>query len=170
MRPVMLLLLVIACGAPARVPPPPARTGPLALVEGAADLDGARIGRADPPATVLVVFASWCPHCRVELDILDKLRPRFAGMRIVGVNYVGHEEYKGRGDAAAVRAYVAEHAPWLRVVPADDLMYAALGYPAKIPTIYIYDRAGALVATFDRKQRAMPTSDELAAILARLGA
>ncbi|MBX3162536.1 MAG: TlpA family protein disulfide reductase [Deltaproteobacteria bacterium] len=168
----VVLTFLIACAprpAPAPAPPPPRPSGPLALVEATADLDGARIGPLGTGrATVLVVFASWCPHCQVELDVLGELRARHTGVRILGVNYVGHEEYKGRGNALAVRAYLAEHAPWLRVVPADDELFAALGRPPKIPTIYIYDRTGALAAKFDRRERPQPTAAELEEILARL--
>jgi hypothetical protein len=34
----------------------------------------------------------------------------------------------------------------------------------------VFDRAGTLVQTYDRRQRTMPGRDELAALLARLGA
>ena len=58
--------------------------------------------------------------------------------------------------------------PWLRVVPIDDDLFAALGRPALIPSLYVYDRRGALVATFDRRDRTPPTADELDALLAKL--
>jgi thiol-disulfide isomerase/thioredoxin len=172
----LLLTLLVACG-PARptatvakVPPvvevEAKPTTPLGMVEAAADLDGAKIGAAAGKTTVLIVFASWCPHCHTELAILDELRAKHAEMRVVGVNYVGHEEYKGRGNPIALRAYLAKHAPWLRVVPADDELYAALGRPPKIPTIYVFDAKGTRVATFDRRERPKPTAEELEAVLA----
>jgi thiol-disulfide isomerase/thioredoxin len=116
------------------------------------------------------VFASWCPHCKDEIAILDGLRAAHPGVRILGVNYRAHEEYDARGDAAAVRAYVRDHAPWMRVVPADDDLYARLGRPTKIPTMYVWDGAGDLVQIYDRRVRDLPDADELAALFAQLGA
>lgn len=156
------IFLIAACTIAKPVP-----ATPLGMVEAAADLDGATIGASHGKATVLIVFASWCPHCHTELAILDELRGRHADLRVIGINYVGHEEYQGRGNPLVLRAYLAKHAPWLRVVPADDPLFTALGRPPKIPTIYVYDKAGALVATFDRRERPKPTTRELEAVLAR---
>jgi thiol-disulfide isomerase/thioredoxin len=175
----VLALILAACAAPrppAAPPPPapaPAATPATALgrVLAAPDLDGVAPG-ADPAAraTVVIVFASWCTYCRAALAQLGELRGEHAGLRVIGVNAREHEEYDARGDAAAVRAYVADHAPWLRVVPADDALFAALGRPPRIPTMFVYDGAGALVQTFDRSERPPPAKAELAALLARLGA
>jgi thiol-disulfide isomerase/thioredoxin len=172
-------LILAACAAsrpPAPPAPPasaPAATPATALdrVLAAPDLDGAAPG-ADPAAraTVVIVFASWCTYCRAALAQLGELRGEHAGLRVIGVNAREHEEYDARGDAAAVRAYVADHAPWLRVVPADDALFAALGRPPRIPTMFVYDGAGALVQTYDRSERPPPAKAELTALLARLGA
>jgi thiol-disulfide isomerase/thioredoxin len=121
-------------------------------------------------ATVVIVFASWCTYCRGALAQLGELRGKHPGLRVIGVNAREHEEYDDRGDAAAVRAYVADHAPWLRVVPADDALFGALGRPPRIPTMFVYDGAGALVQTYDRSERPPPAKAELAALLATLGA
>jgi thiol-disulfide isomerase/thioredoxin len=142
----------------------------LALLEAAPDLDGRVVGPSDARATVVVVFASWCPHCRHALDDIAQLVSAHPRARVLGVNYKAHEEYDGRGDAAAVRAYLARTAPWLRVVPADGTLFAALGRPPYVPTIYVYDRTGALVSVFDRRERGVPDAAELGALLARLGA
>ena len=162
---VAILGLVTACAA-AATPTPAAVTsagaGPSpahALLEAAADLDGRPVGAlpARGRATVAVVFASWCTHCRAELPVLAALAHDRPDVRILGLNYRGHEEYDGRGDAAAVRAFVAALAPWLRVVPTDDALWSALGRPPKVPTIYVFDRGGRLVRTFDRRQDEVPT-------------
>ncbi|MEO8842358.1 MAG: TlpA disulfide reductase family protein [Kofleriaceae bacterium] len=124
------------------------------------------MGAADGP-TLVIVFASWCPHCRDELVELDSIRAHH--VRMLGVNYRGHEEYDHRGNSVAVRAF-ADRTPWLRIVPIDDAVFAALGSPSQIPTMYLFDRAGALVETYDRRTRTPPSRDELVAALARLGA
>lgn len=157
------VFLAGACGPLAAPAPSPSRhrAGPtLAAVEAARDLDGAVVGPARGP-TVVMVFASWCSHCRAELPALAALRDRRPDVRILGVNYRAHEEYDGRGDAVAVRAFVAERAPWLRVVPADEAVWTSLGRPPKVPTLYVFDRDGGLVRTFDRQVEAPPTVDAL---------
>jgi thiol-disulfide isomerase/thioredoxin len=178
----LLLAFVTACvGAKAPAPPvspgagadadaarpaaPPARHAAFTLLEASPDLDARVVGPSPAPATIAIVFASWCGHCRNELAALDRVRAAHPATRVVGVNYRGHEEYAGRGGDSALRAYVAEHAPWLRVVPAGEALFSALGRPPKVPTIYIYDRAGALVARYDRRDGPLPGEAELAALL-----
>lgn len=162
------LLLAVGCAACA-VAAPAARPTPrvLAQLEASRDLDGAVVGATDAPATIVIVLASWCNHCHDELGVLDAVRARHR-VRVLGVNYRGHEEYDHRGGSAQVRAF-ARGVPWLRVIPVDDELFGRLGAPPLIPTIYVYDRAGGLVATFDRRERAPPEQDELDAMLARLG-
>ena len=163
------LLLVVSC---ATTPITRDRTPPTLLgnIEGSRDLDGTPVGASDARATVVVVFASWCEHCKVELAVLDTLRATHPRMRILGVSYQAHEEYAGRGSANALRAYVASSAPWMRVILADEPLFTALGRPPKVPTIYVFDHAGRLAATYDRRERKLPDAAELGALLVRLGA
>ena len=57
--------------------------------------------------------------------------------RQLGLNFRGHEEYEQRGDAAAVRGFVADVAPWLRVVPVDGPLCTALG--VRVPIGIAFD-------------------------------
>jgi thiol-disulfide isomerase/thioredoxin len=165
----LLLLAVIACAEVApQTPTRPRDTTQLAKIEASTDLDGAVVGKATG-ATIVVVFASWCQHCHRELDVIAQLRPAYPQLRVLGVNYKGHEEYDGRGSSTAVRRYLTEHAPWLRVVPADDPLFDLLGRPRLIPTLYVFNRAGELVTTYSRTDRAMPDGDELRELLRRIG-
>ncbi len=166
----LLLIGLAACATSAGpVTTPPGDRTQLAKLEASIDSDGKPVGTSDG-ATLVIVFASWCDHCHKELDILAKLRPAHPGLRVLGVNFRGHEEYKDRGNAEAVQKYVALHAPWLRVVPADDALFTALGSPPKIPTLYVFDRAGTLVQIYSRTERAMPDADELRELFRRIGA
>lgn len=169
---VMALVLVAGCAPPTQVPINKDRTAPSVLgnIDGSADLDGAPIGPSSARATLVVVFASWCEHCKVELGVIDSLRAKHPRLRILGVSYKAHEEYAARGSSSALRGYIAAHAPWLRVIPADDALFVALGSPSKVPTIYVFDHGGGLAAHYDRRQRAMPDAAELSALLVRLGA
>jgi thiol-disulfide isomerase/thioredoxin len=180
MVPVRLMALALALAACAPLPaeptagPPPAPApaapaGPAAapswpLLVAAPDLDGAVLGAAPGQATIAIVFASWCEHCRTAIAEVAPLRDR-ADARLVGINFRHHEEYDDRGDAATVRAYLAGAAPWLQVVPAGDALWRALGGPTRVPTIYVFDEAGGLRAVYDRRHRPMPGAAELGALL-----
>jgi thiol-disulfide isomerase/thioredoxin len=171
MRRLILLLTLAACATtppPKPTPPPPptatlrdAAAHALPALEASRDLDDAPIGPAAAHPTLVIVFASWCVHCHEQLARLDAWRATHPAVRILGVNYKGHEEYDHLGSAIAVRRFVADHAPWLRVVPADDALFTALGAPAKIPTVYVFAADGHLIEAFDRSRRAPPTNAEL---------
>lgn len=163
-----LVLIALAGCVPATETAPHApRDARLVAIEDSVALDGTAIGKSGQP-TVLVLFASWCGNCHHELAILEQLRPQHPAVRVLGVNYRAHEEYGGRGSAEAVRTYVAKHAPWMRVVPIDEALFTQLGRPPKIPTLFVFDRGGALVAVYDRRERPMPDARELEALFARL--
>lgn len=161
MRALLVAVVLTGCAATSR---PPAASGVVAQLAASRDLDGVLVGASDRP-TLVVVFASWCPHCKEEFVELEALRAHH--VRLLGVNYRGHEEYDHRGNSAAVRAFAAR-TPWLRVVPVDDALFAALGSPPLIPSIYVFDRTGALVAAYSRKDRTPPDRAELAAVIDKL--
>ena len=159
MRAIGLAVVLAGCAATPRTPStlPVASPRPqvLASIEASRDLDGTVVGPSPVP-TILIMFASWCDHCRDELQILETMQG--ARVRILGLNYKGHEDYAARGSSEAVRAFVRDHAAWLRVVPIDDDLFSALGRPPLIPTLYLYDRHGALAATFDPRSPAFADS------------
>lgn len=140
------------------------------MIEASPDLDGRPIGRSDARATIVVLMASWCGHCRGQLALLAEVRAAHPGARVVGVSYRGHEEYDDRGDAQRLRAYVASEVPWLRVVTAGEALFGALGRPPFVPAVWVFDASGTLVAFFDRREREPPTRAELETLLAKLGA
>ena len=178
MRVVAILALTLAAcivAEPASVAPAAPARSVLADLLAAPDLDGRAAATdaapgAQPQATVVIVFASWCTHCHDEIAVLDQLRTTHPGLRVLGVNYRGHEEYDARGSSEQVRSYVRNFAPWMRVVPVGEDLFTELGRPPKVPTLYVYDARGALVATYDRQLRDQPDRDELEALLARIGA
>ncbi|HTJ41245.1 MAG TPA: TlpA disulfide reductase family protein [Kofleriaceae bacterium] len=175
MRAMLVAIVLGACVVPAQAPAPAPPRDVLQDVLASPDLDGRAIAEAGPPgdaprATVLIVFASWCVHCHEEIATLDALRARHPGLRVIGVNYRGHEEYDARGNAEAVRNYVRDFAPWMRVVPAGEPLFTELGRPPKVPTIYVYDARGALVQIYDRQYREAPGAGELDQLFDRLGA
>lgn len=167
MRGALAFFVVAACAsrpavpvAPPRAPAPaPVYRTPLAALEASRDLDNNLVGEQRTP-TVVMVLASWCHRCRDELAVFDTLRGQHPHIRWLGLSYKPHEEYDQRGNPAALRA-LADETPWLRIVPANDALFAAFGRPPKVPTIFVYDSRGALVATFDRRERPVPREQEL---------
>ena len=142
---VLGVVLVTACAPAPAVPSATPSPSALAAVEASRDLDGKPVGHAAVP-TLVVVFASWCPHCRVEFRELAALRSAHPDLRIVGIDYQPQEEYDHRGGPAQLRAFVADVVPWLEVVAADDALFAALGSPPHIPTTLVFDATGAPTA------------------------
>lgn len=136
------------------------------LLEQTTDLDGAAIGplAAEQQATVAVVFASWCHPCRRQLAILEKLQAERPEVRVVAIN--AYEDYGARSDLDRMRAYVKEHAAGLRVVRAEQQLLAAYGGVPKIPSVFVYDRRGALAHEFRRSQVEPPTRAQLDQALA----
>lgn len=175
----MLVVALAACQ-PLQPPeagaPPSSRPGHVApvtvsdpaaawpLLAAAPDVRGAPVGDDRRP-TVVVVFASWCGHCRHELDELSWLMGQRDDFRVVGINFRHHEEYDDRGSAEAVDAFVRDHAPWLRVVPAGGELWTALGGPPKVPSVFLYAPDGRLAQSWDRRVRAAPDARELGAAL-----
>jgi thiol-disulfide isomerase/thioredoxin len=165
-----LLVLALVAGCPPPEPAKPARPSTLSLIEASNDLDGHVIGTSDAHATIVVLMASWCGHCRAELATLGQLRDAHPHMRVVGVNYKVHEEYDNRGNALQLRTYITQYVPWLRVAPIDEPIFQALGKPPFVPAVWVYNARGELVEFYDRRVRPPPTRDELEALLVRLGA
>jgi thiol-disulfide isomerase/thioredoxin len=150
--------------APAPAPAP--RGAPSwQLLARARDLDGRVVGEAPGRATIAIVFASWCGHCRHQIAQLAEVIDGRDDVRVVGINFLHHEEYDDRGDSQAVRAYLAGEAPWLQVVPAGEDLWRALGSPSKVPTLYVFDDAGELRQVFDRRTGELPTYSDLIAAL-----
>lgn len=147
----------------------PARPHPTwRAVRAARDLDGAPAAAHVPAGApmILVVFASWCTHCRHELATLAELHRLEPAVAIVGLNY--YEDWGERSDEATLRAYLRDHAPWLPVVRGTPAMIAALGDVPKIPSVFVFDPRGALVQRWKRDETRPPTLDELRAALASM--
>jgi hypothetical protein len=166
----LLLAICLAGCTPVYAPPPPEpavqRGAPSwQMLAAARDLDGRVVGEAPGRATIAVVFASWCGHCRHQIHQLAEVIEGRDDVRVLGINFLHHEEYDDRGDSEAVRDYVAAEAPWLQVVPAGEDLWRALGSPSKVPTLYVFDDAGELRRVWDRRSGDLPTYSDLAAVL-----
>lgn len=126
----------------------PARSEPLAVGESVPDfsapgLAGGRIAWSDyagRPA-VLSIWAPWCPHCQVELPILDRVVGEFPGVSLVTiVTAIGDQP------GPTPEGYLAEHG--LTFPTAVDDGPGMLGHAFGItgfPTLYFVDSNGTVV-------------------------
>lgn len=172
MRPVarrictLVALTALAAGCRGDADGQPARSGAeagLAALASKADMNGAKLNLEGSDATVVVVFASWCGPCRKELAVLSELRETRPNVRIIGLN--AYEEFDSFSDEKKLRAFLAENAPWLTVVRDDGTLLKTFGGVPKIPTLFVYDRAGKVVFEFRRNKRPPPDRRELAAAI-----
>ena len=128
-------------------------------------IDGQALAK-DDRAVAMVFFASWCGHCRTELGQLDRLRKRHPQLRIIGLN--AYEEFQEISDQEKLRSYIAENAPWLtEVVTANEAMRATFGKVPRIPSLFLYNNKGEVVAEFRRDKGPPATEDELDQAIAR---
>ncbi len=135
------------------------------LVMNAKTLDGAPLA-SEKRAVALVVFASWCGHCKKELAELGQLRVKHPGLRIIGVN--AYEDFQGISNRGKLNRYIADNAPWLtEIVSADSKMLADFGGIPKIPSLFLYDADGRVVEEYRRNKRPAPTPEELDAAITR---
>jgi hypothetical protein len=166
----LLAISLVGCTpvyAPPAAPQPVARRGAPGwqTLARARDLDGRVVGEVPGRATIAVVFASWCGHCRHQIAQLAEVIDGREDVRVLGINFLHHEEYDDRGDSQAVRDYLAAEAPWMQVVPAGERLWRELGSPSKVPTIYVFDDAGELRRVWDRRSGELPTYSDLVAVL-----
>ena len=119
-----------------------------------------------PTLTFAVMFASWCGHCHVQLDILNQLRLAHPTVAFMGLSYAPFEAFNSNGDFAQLRTYAADNAPWLPIYELPEAMYQLAGQPRKIPTLWVFNADGSLLATFDRATREAPDLAELESLVA----
>jgi thiol-disulfide isomerase/thioredoxin len=142
----------------------PARTA-LAALPG---LQGAPLRPADLEDRVVVVafFASWCPPCRPEFEHLRHLDQvyRDRGVTIVAVNIF--EQFLKDPAGTRLARYLATVAGELHVVGGGEAVAPRFGSVDRIPTVFVFDRAGQSVMRFIHAQGATKTHatyEELAA-------
>ncbi len=99
--------------------------------------DSISVGGGDAPATMLVFFATWCPHCQDEAPVISELESQYDGLRVVMVGIDGQDnpekvrEFVDRYDIESPAVYD----------PSLGQLYSVSGYP----TTYVLDGSGKVV-------------------------
>ena len=127
---------------------------------GAIDRHGDAVKVGDGPL-VVVVFASWCQPCRNELRELRTFRARMPRVQLIAVN--AYESYESRSDSERLDAFLRANHPDLQVVIASPRLLRRLGGVAKVPTLLVFDRRGALYRRFRAPN--VPNAEELQALI-----
>ena len=95
------------------------------------DGESVSVREGSAPATMLVFFASWCPHCQNEAPILSELQGQYDDLRMVMVGIDGAD------NPDKVREFVEQYDIESPAVyePALGPEYRVSGYP----TSYVLD-------------------------------
>jgi thiol-disulfide isomerase/thioredoxin len=89
------------------------------------------------PATMLVFFASWCPHCQHEAPVISELESQYEGLRVVMVGIDGED------DPGKVREFVERYD-----IESPAIYEPFLGPEYKVsgyPTVYVLDEDNEVV-------------------------
>lgn len=105
-------------------------------------LDGGNVslGGGDSAATMLVFFATWCPHCQNEAPIISEMEEEYGDLRII---MAGIDNTQG-DNPQEVREFVDTYDISSPAIyePSLGAEYQVSGYP----TVYFIDGNGEIVA------------------------
>jgi thiol-disulfide isomerase/thioredoxin len=95
------------------------------------------VGDGGAGATMLVFFATWCPHCQREAPVMSELESQYDGLSMVMVGIDGED------DPEKVRRFVKEYDIESPAVyePSLGSEYRVSGYP----TVYVLDEDNRVV-------------------------
>jgi len=102
----------------------------------ATDLDGSRFAMTDLAGkpTVLYFWATWCPQCRLQRDVLNKLAGEWGGRLRTAALSVDD-------DAQTVRRYLESHTPLSHELRASPELLE-LFQVESLPTLAVIDATG----------------------------
>ena len=105
----------------------------------ASTVDGGSVsvGGGKAQATMLVFFATWCPHCQKEAPVISELESQYDGLKVVMIGIDGQD------DPGKVRDFVEEYDIGSSAIyePSLGQKYGVSGYP----TVYVLDESDQVV-------------------------
>lgn len=111
----------------------------------------------DDRVVLVAFFASWCPPCKYEFPHLNTVQTAYdeKGLRIVAVNVF--ETHDGLSTPAKLEAFLDEVDPIFPILEGDAGTRRAFGNLDRIPTMFLFDREGALDFVFRHERDAEKT-------------
>jgi thiol-disulfide isomerase/thioredoxin len=112
-----------------------------------AGLDGSPLALAGMKGRVVVLefAAGWCPECRASLPVLEELQKRFKDRARVAVLALDRVEGWSKGGSEEKMLALAKGAAYAAAW-ADEEAFYQYGSFGSIPTVFLIDKAGKLVA------------------------
>lgn len=136
---VLLAIMALLAALPLRAEP----TGKAAPAWQLSDVNGKPLKLADFKGKVVVLdfWATWCPPCRAEIPGLVALQKKYAdqGLSVIGVSV-------DEGGPRVVKPFMERFAINYPVVMGNERVLADYGGISAIPTTFIIDREGKVVA------------------------
>jgi peroxiredoxin len=115
--------------------------GPQAPDFSVQTVDGGNVSLGDSgdyQATMLVFFASWCPHCNREAPIISDLKGNHDDLRVTMVGIDGQD------NSEKVREFVNKYG--INGPAAYDPSLGSTYQASRYPTIYVIDGSGKITA------------------------
>ena len=107
------------------------------------NLEGKPVSLSDFKGKVVILdfWATWCPPCRAEIPSFIELQKEYGdqGLAVIGLSL-------DESGAAAVKKFVERAGMNYTVVMADQAVAGAYGGVEAIPTTFVIDRQGRIVA------------------------
>jgi thiol-disulfide isomerase/thioredoxin len=108
-----------------------------------------KLTKGPAKATVVNLWATWCPPCKEEMPELITLSKRYAphGLQFI---LISGDSSETRPDAARFLEKVGSHfASYILAEPADRFMKAFItGWPAALPTTLLFDAKGTKIKSW----------------------
>jgi thiol-disulfide isomerase/thioredoxin len=116
---------------------------------------------------VVAFFASWCPPCRPEFAELNTVRRAFSGDDVSVIAINRFENHFPDSSGARMKRFLRTTGPEFTVIEpnSDEVIKRIFGDISRIPTVYVYDRAGHPVYSFIHQQGATKMHTKAADIM-----
>lgn len=126
---------------------------------------------AENRVTLVTFFASWCPPCRDEFAVLNKIRREFSEseLDIVAINLF--EDFSGLSNPHKLKRFLKQTAPRFPTLKGNNDIGKIFENVQRIPTVFIFDQSGRKRLHFVHLEGATKMSltfDELSTALAEL--
>lgn len=115
-------------------------TGEMVPTFSAPGLDGKTVSWEPGQPTVLTIWAAWCPHCQVELPVLDQVKDSYPGVQTLSIVTA-----QGQNPGPSPEEFVADNDITIPVAVDDagKKLMNAMGVQG-FPTLYFINADGTI--------------------------